>query len=306
MPARHAPAIGLAPGVLALCGLALVGFAANSLLARQALATGSTDAASYTLLRLVSGAVMLLALTLPFAGSRGWDHGPGGGGGGGFEGRWLAGAALAAYAAAFSYSYLRIGAALGALVLFPTVKLALLGHGLARGERPAIAEWVGAGLALVGLAVLTRPGIGRPDLAGVALMVVAGAAWAVYTVAGQRTSRPVAATRDNFVLSALVATPLLVPALTAGHATTAGIALAVVSGAVTSALSYVVWYRVVPHLTGMQMGLAQLSVPVLAGLGAVVVLGEALTGRLLAAAALIFAGVLLAIGWRQWRGRLRL
>jgi drug/metabolite transporter (DMT)-like permease len=293
----------LGPGTLALCGLALAGFAANSLLARQALAAGSIDAASYTLLRLVFGAVMLLGLTLPFAGRRrlARREGRGEDGGGRFEGRWLAGAALATYAAAFSYSYLRIGAALGALVLFPTVKLALLGHGLARGERPAVAEWVGAGLALAGLAVLTRPGLGRPDLAGVALMIAAGAAWAVYTVAGQRTSHPVEATRDNFVRSVLIASPLLVPALASGHATTAGITLAVVSGAVTSALSYAVWYRVVPHLTGMQMGLAQLSVPVLAGLGAVVVLGEALTGRLLAAAALIFAGVLLAIGWRAAR-----
>lgn len=296
----------LGPGTLALCGLALVGFAANSLLARQALATGAIDAASYTLLRLVAGAVMLAGLTLPFRSAALGSRRPAGARrSAGSEGRWLAGAALAVYAAAFSYSYLRIGAALGALVLFPTVKLALLGHGLARGERPWIAEWLGAGLALAGLAVLTRPGVGRPDLAGVGLMIVAGAAWAVYTVAGQRTSRPVEATRDNFLLSVVVVSPLLVPMLLWGRASGAGLLLAVVSGAVTSALSYAIWYRVVPHLTGMQMGLAQLSVPVIAGLGAVVVLGEALTSRLLVAAALIFAGVLLALGWRQWRSARR-
>jgi drug/metabolite transporter (DMT)-like permease len=284
-------------GILLLTGLVLVGFAANSLLARQALATGAVDAATYTIVRLASGAGMLLLLTIPQTSEalrlavltrRS-------------AGGWLAAVALTTYAAAFSYAYLRIGAALGALVLFPTVKLALLGHGFAKGERPARVEWIGAALALSGLAVLTRPGVGRPDLAGVVLMIAAGLAWAVYTAVGQRAARPLVATRDNFVLGVVVSLPLFVPAIAGGHATAVGLALAVVSGAVTSALSYALWYRVVPHLTGMQMGLAQLSVPVLAGLGAVIVLGEALTERLLLAAALIFAGVVLALGWRQWR-----
>jgi drug/metabolite transporter (DMT)-like permease len=108
----------------------------------------------------------------------------------------------------------------------------------------------------------------------------------------------VRATRDNFALATVAAAPLLLPALAAGHATPAGVLLAVVSGAVTSALSYAIWYRVVPHLTGMQLGLAQLAVPVLAGLGAALLLGEALTLRLLVAAALIAAGVLLAVARR--------
>ena len=273
-----------------LCALALVGFAANSLLARGALAAPAIDAATYTLIRLASGTLMLAALVAlarerPAAAPATVRRHP----------RWLGPAALALYAAAFSYSYLRIGAALGALLLFPTVKLALLADGYRRGERPRGREWVGASLGLAGLVVLTAPGIDRPDLPGVALMVLAGLAWAAYTVAGQRVANPLRGTRDNFAGATVAAAPLLVPAWAIGHATAAGLALAAVSGAVTSALSYVLWYGVVPRLTGMQLGLAQLSVPVLAGLGAALVLGEAITARLVAAAALIAVGVVVAV-----------
>lgn len=277
---------------LLLCAVALTGFAANSLLARGALGAQAIDAASYTILRLASGAAMLVLLvalsgqpSMPAADMvSGWRRSP-----------WMGAISLAAYAAAFSFSYLRIGAALGALVLFPTVKLALLGEGHIRGERPRTREWVGAGLGLAGLVVLTAPGLDRPDLLGVALMVLAGLAWAAYTVAGQRVVNPLVATRDNFFLASVAATPLLVPALLGGRVTGTGTALAVVSGAIASALSYAVWYRVVPRLSGMQLGLAQLSVPVLAGLGAAIVLGETITGRLLVAAALITTGVIVAV-----------
>jgi drug/metabolite transporter (DMT)-like permease len=282
----------------ALCVLALVGFAANSLIARGALGTFAIDPATYTLLRVASGAIVLAGLAL--AAGPSWDvttsaSGPGPAGVSAARGRWAAAVALAVYAAAFSYAYLRIGAALGALVLFPTVKVALLAEGHRRGERPPRAEWIGAGLGVAGLAVLTAPGVGRPDLAGVGLMCVAGLAWAGYTVAGKEIRDPLRATRDNFARASIVALPLLAFTASGGHWTERGLGLACLSGAVTSALPYVIWYRVVPHLTGMQLGLAQLSVPVIAGLGAVVLLGEALTARLLIAAVLIAAGVLGAL-----------
>lgn len=290
-PVVHRPASS-ALTTLLLCAVALTGFAANSLLARGALGAQAIDAASYTLVRLASGAAMLVLLvalagesTRPAAGvvpPRRWAG-------------WMGALALATYAAAFSYAYLRIGAALGALVLFPTVKLALLGEGHVRGERPRAREWVGASLGLAGLVVLTAPGLDRPDLFGVALMVLAGLAWAAYTVAGQRVVDPLVATRDNFFLASVAATPLIVPAFLWGQTTATGTVLAAASGAITSALSYAIWYRVVPRLTGMQLGLAQLSVPVLAGLGAAMVLGEAITGRLLVAAALIATGVIVAV-----------
>lgn len=269
-----------------------MGFAANSLLARGALGTRAIDAATYTLVRLLSGTVMLVALA---ALTREGGADAAGEAATRARSRWTGAAALAVYAAAFSYSYLRIGAALGALLLFPTVKLGLLVEGHLRGERPHRREWLGAALGLAGLVVLTAPGIDRPDLPGAALMVIAGLAWALYTVAGRGVSFPVRATRDNFARSCLVASPLLAAAALGGHVTGAGLLLAAVSGAITSALSYAIWYRVVPRLTGMQLGLAQLSVPVLAGLGAVAVLDEALTARLLTAATLIAAGVFVAV-----------
>jgi drug/metabolite transporter (DMT)-like permease len=292
-PAPHTrqPAASLA--TLASCALAMTGFAANSLLARGALSPPAIDAASYTLVRLASGALTLVLLVLASgqgtSPARSSSHA---------GGRWTGAVALAAYAAAFSYSYLRIGAALGALLLFPTVKLALLLDGHRRGERPAGREWAGAALGLAGLVVLTAPGVSRPDLPGVGLMVVAGLAWAVYTMAGQGVSAPVVATRDNFARATVVALPLLLPAVAWGDASPHGVLLAAVSGAVTSALSYALWYRVVPRLTGMQLGLAQLAVPVLAALGASLVLREAITARLVTAAALIAAGVLVAV-WRR-------
>jgi len=259
--------------------LAMLGFAANSLLARQAIGSGGVDAATYTLVRLASGAAMLVVLARGPASS---------------ASSWRGGMALFAYAAAFSWSYVRIGAALGALVLFPTVKLALLGWGMARGERPPRRDLLGAAVALTGLVLLTLPRAGRADPAGVALMVLAGVSWAVYTVAGVHAPDATAATTSNFVRASLLAAPLLLVAAP-GAATGTGLLLAAVSGAVTSALAYVLWYATVPRLTSTQMGLAQLAVPGLAMLGAVALLGEHLTAGMAVAAGCIFAGVGLAL-----------
>jgi drug/metabolite transporter (DMT)-like permease len=268
---------------LVACGLAMVGFAANSLLARQALGSRLIDPSSYTFVRLASGALMLAVL----AGARQESlRGAGG---------WAAAVSLLVYAAAFSFSYVRIGAALGALILFPTVKIALLAWGRVVGERPARQEWLGAGLALAGLVTLMGPGAARAELAGSALMVVAGLAWAAYSIAGKDVRRPVAATGANFVRATAVALPLAAWSVTQGHASAPGLTLAVASGAIASALSYVLWYAAVPGLTAMQMGLAQLAVPALAGLGAVLLLGEVLSVRLVVAAAAIFGGVALAL-----------
>jgi drug/metabolite transporter (DMT)-like permease len=260
--------------------LTVVGFAANSLLARLAIGGAAIDPATYTTLRLASGAALLVALS----------RGPAWG-----SSSWVGGAALAVYAATFSWSYVRIGAALGALVLFPTVKLALLAWGRARGERPAARELAGALLALVGLVLLTLPRASRAEPLGIGLMVAAGLAWAVYTVVGVRASSAIAATTSNFVRATIVVAPLALLAAADGHATPAGLALAITSGAITSALAYVLWYATVPHLTATQMGLAQLAVPAIAMLGAVALLGEHLTGTMAVAALLIFSGIALAL-----------
>ncbi len=259
----------------------MVGFAANSLLARGAIGTALIDPATYSVVRLASGAAMLAVLaraaSLPVLG-----------------GSWMGSAALATYAVAFSYAYVRIGAALGALIIFPVVHLALLVNGARHGERHRPAEWFGAALALVGLFVLTAPRAQSRDAVGIALMVLAGLAWAVYTWRGRGLASALSATSGNFARSVVLVSPLVLVA--AGHTSGPwGLLLAACSGAVTSALAYAIWYQVVPHLSSMQAGLVQLAVPAIAALGAVVVLGEPLTVHVALSAAIIFAGLGLAI-----------
>jgi drug/metabolite transporter (DMT)-like permease len=261
--------------------LALIAFASNSLLTRLALGAREIDAATFTLARLGSGAIVLALLVRAQSGSlaalrRRGAVGP---------------LALFCYAVPFSFAYLRIGAAVGALVLFGVVQVSMVGYALARGERPTAMTWLGLALAMGGLAALTAPSAGRPDIGGLALMIVAGVSWAVYTLAGRRVPDPIAANAHSFFWSGLLAL-VLVPALRAATPTTGrGLALAFVSGGVTSALGYAVWYRALPRLSITGASVAQLSVPVIAALGAALVLHEHLSVRFVLCAAAVLGGV---------------
>lgn len=271
--------------------LALLAFASNSLLTRLALGSRQLDAASFTAIRLASGAVMLAAIVL--AQSRSWQP---------LRGTRLAGPlALFAYAAPFSFAYLRIGAAVGALVLFGVVQLTMIGYGIARGERPTPVMWLGLALAAGGLLVLTVPAVARPDLLGVLLMAVAGVAWAVYTLVGRGTSDPIAANARSFLWGTPLAALLVALGRMPVHATGRGILLALVSGAVTSGLGYAIWYRALPALTVTQAAVAQLSVPVIAAAGAVLTLGETITTRLVLAGIAVLSGVGLVLSARSRR-----
>jgi drug/metabolite transporter (DMT)-like permease len=281
---------------VALTLLALVAFASNSLLTRLALGTHQIDAAGFTAIRLVAGAVMLVALVVTQ--TKSWSA---------MRGTGVAGPlALFAYAAPFSFAYLRIGAAVGALVLFGVVQLTMIGYGIARGERPSAVMWLGLVLAAVGLALLTVPSVTRPDPLGVLLMAIAGVAWAVYTLVGRGTSDPIAANARSFLWSAPLAIALVVLVI-GTHAdappSARGIVLALVSGAITSGLGYAIWYRALPSLTVTQAAVAQLSVPVIAALGAVVVLGEAVSSRLVVAGTLVLSGVGLVLSARARQPR---
>jgi drug/metabolite transporter (DMT)-like permease len=276
---------------VALTLLALVAFASNSLLTRLALGSRRLDAASFTAIRLTSGAVMLAAIVL--AQSRSWRSLRGSGLGGPL--------ALFAYAAPFSFAYLRIGAAVGALVLFGVVQLTMIGYGIARGERPTPVMWLGLALATGGLLVLTVPAVARPDPLGVALMAVAGGAWAVYTLVGRGASDPIAANARSFLWSTPLALLLVALGRAPVHATGVGIALALVSGAITSGLGYAIWYRALPGLTVTQAAVAQLSVPVIAAAGAVLALGETVSARLVLAGIAVLSGVGLVLSARRRR-----
>ena len=263
---------------------AMVAFAANSLLCRAALGGGLADAASFTSMRLVGGALVLVPLTRLRGGSE-----VGGG-------SWTSAAALFAYALGFSLAYLSIPAGTGALLLFGAVQLTMLASALVAGERPAAREWLGLVLSLVGLVALTRPGLAQPNPVGAGLMLVAGMAWGVYSLRGRSAADPTAATAGNFARAVPLALLPAAVALALGEVSLSRVGLlwAVLSGAVTSGLGYVMWYAVVRELTATRAAIVQLAVPVLAAGGGVALLDEPVTPRLVVASAAILGGVALA------------
>jgi drug/metabolite transporter (DMT)-like permease len=267
---------------------ALIAFASNSLLARFSLGAGEIDAATFTAIRLLAGAVVLGALVRVRDGA--WTALRGGG--------VLGPISLFVYAVPFSLAYVRIGAAVGALVLFGVVQLTMVGYGLASGERPSPRTWAGLALATGGLVLLTAPAASRPDPFGIALMAVSGAAWAIYTLAGRASREPVAANARNFLWSSPLALLVVAAAPVAITASARGILLAVVSGGVTSGLGYVLWYRALPRLSVTQAAVAQVGVPIIAAAGGVVLLGEPLTLRLIAAGTAVLAGIGLPLSRR--------
>jgi len=271
-----------------LTAAALVGFAANSLLTRGALGANRLDAASFTGIRLAAGALALALLV----GLRARPRRE--------RGTWAAAAALAGYAVAFTLAYRRVGASVGALVLFGSVQITMIGTGLVRGERPHRSDWAGVALAVAGLLVLTLPGATAPDGLGTALMVVAGAAWGVYSLLGRGSRDPMGATAGNFARATLAGVALVAASGASRHVTTSGVCLAATSGALASGVGYTLWYAALPALSAWRAGLVQLVVPVLTALGATWLLGETISRRLVAAALLVTSGVALTM---QRRGR---
>lgn len=271
----------------ALTAAALAGFAANSLLCRAALRPGHADAATFTTLRLFSGALTLWILTRRGPGAL-FSAGSG-----------PAAFALFAYAAAFSFAYVRIGAGLGALLLFGAVQATMIAWGWHRGERPGPREWTGLAAAGGGLVALVAPGLGAADPVGALLMIVAGTAWGAYSLMGRKTERPLDTTAANFARALPLTLLLSLLARADAHVTARGALLATLSGAVASGLGYSLWYAALPGLTATRAALVQLLVPVLAALGAVLLLGEAPTARLAASGAAILGGVALAVRRRR-------
>lgn len=278
----------MSPRTLAWTALALLAFAANSWLCRAALRSGAIDAASFTAVRLASGSLMLgvlAALSRPADGARRLAGSAG------------SAAALFVYALGFSLAYLALDAGLGALLLFGAVQLTMLAGGLADGHRVGGAEAAGILVAAAGLVVLAAPGRGGADPLAALGMVAAGAAWGIYSLRGRGARRPIAVNAGNFFLATPAALVALALAAWAGAAAARadGLLLAALSGAVTSGLGYAVWYRALPGLAASQAGLVQLAVPVLAAAGGVVLLGERIHPRLVAAALLVLGGIALAL-----------
>ena len=268
----------------ALTMLALVAFAANSLLCRAALAHTAIDAATFTSVRLLSGAIVLGLVAWRRASP---DREPGG--------DWSSAAALFAYAIGFSFAYVQLPAAVGALLLFGAVQATMIGRGLWQGERLRALQASGLVLAGAGLVGLLLPGLSSPPLAGALLMVAAGIGWGVYSLRGRRAADPLRATAGNFLRAVPMA---LLASLFFAHAADfdgAGVAYAIASGALASGAGYAIWYAVLPSLKATSAATVQLCVPVIAAAGGVVFLGEPLTLRLAAASIAILGGITLVV-----------
>ncbi|HEV2801186.1 MAG TPA: DMT family transporter [Pyrinomonadaceae bacterium] len=275
--------------LLTIC--ALVAFAANSVLCRAALGGRTIDAASFTSIRLLSGACVLLLITASFEGNvpalwrrRGF--------------KFIPALLLFLYAAAFSFAYTGLTTGTGALILFGSVQATMLAAALRSGERPHLFEWAGLLLALAGLVYLVSPGLSAPPLPSSALMAVAGISWGFYSLAGRGARDPLADTTNNFVLALPLAFVVNFAAHigdSGSHISAAGVVLALLSGALASGVGYVVWYAVVKDLTATRAATVQLPVPLLAAFGGVVLLSESLSLRLVVAAAVILGGVALAL-----------
>lgn len=276
------------PRIIALTVLAMVAFAGNSLLCRMALQSTAIDPASFTTLRLASGAAMLWWLARR---RRAAATG---------EGEWWSAAALFAYAAGFSLAYVSLTAATGALLLFGAVQVTMIGHGLWSGERLGLAQWAGLVVAFAGLVGLVLPGLQAPPLTGALLMIGAGVAWGVYSLRGRGGGDPIRVTSGNFLRATPIALVLSLALWQRTSVDAAGIACAVVSGALASGIGYALWYTALPSLRATTAASVQLSVPLLAALGGVLLLGEALNARLLLASTAILGGIgLVVLGKRR-------
>jgi drug/metabolite transporter (DMT)-like permease len=267
----------------ALTAVALCAFAGNSLLCRLALTRTTIDAASFTTIRVLSGAIMLLLIVRFRSGVR---HA---------GGSWASALALFVYAAGFSFAYVKLTAGTGALLLFGAVQATMISVGVLRGERLSILQSGGLLIAYAGLIGLVLPGLAAPPLLSAALMVLAGVAWGVYSLRGKGVGDPTAVTAGNFARAIPFA--LLVSGLAVRQRSvdSSGVLYAIASGALASGVGYSIWYTALRTLPATTAATVQLSVPVIAAVGGILLLHEPLTVRLATAACAILGGVALVV-----------
>ncbi len=262
----------------------MIAFASNSLLCRLALKQTSIDAATFTLDRIVSGAIALW-LVMKIRRRTRWTK----------AGNWPSAIALYIYAAAFSFAYISLPAGTGALLLFGAVQATMIFWGVRNGERLDAIQTIGCAAAVGGLIALVSPGLSAPPLPGSILMLSAGVAWGVYSLRGKGEKSPASATAGNFLRAVPFAALVSIVTMKQHHFDSLGATYAVISGAITSGLGYVIWYRALPGLKATSAATVQLSVPVLAAIGGILFLGEPLSLRFLLASITVLGGILLVI-----------
>ena len=270
---------------------ALTAFAANSVLCRLALQNGAIDPAGFTVIRLLSGAMTLAVIVLMVQGVSNLKPANL------FAFRpirtWLAALMLFAYAVFFSFAYVMLDTATGALILFAVVQFCLIGFGLFSGYRPTGKQWLGILVAIAGFVSLMLPGATRPSWSGLTMMAIAGAAWAIYTLEGKKAEDPILNTAENFIRAIPLTLLLALVTLSSLSIGWQGALLAIASGALASGLGYTVWYIALKQLTVTEAAISQLSVPLIAALGAVLIVDEPLTSNLMVSGALILGGICL-------------
>lgn len=267
-----------------LTSLSMIAFAGNSLLCRLALVHTHTDPASFTTIRVISAAVML-SLLVSISSARKTRK----------TRSWMPALSLFVYAAGFSFAYTHLSTASGALLLFGGVQLTMIGYGLYKGERLATIQLIGFLIAVSGVTVLLMPGIESPPIASAVLMLIAGAAWGIYSLKGQGIIYATASTKDNFKRTIPLAIVLNVLMLKNTNVDAAGLMYAVASGAIASGLGYALWYRVLPALKATHASTVQLSVPVIAAIGGYLFLDETLDLRIILASVATLGGIALVL-----------
>lgn len=283
-----------------LTTLTLIAFAANSVLGRMAIGSGDAaliDPASYSAVRLASGALMLASLVWFNGGRHQSNRLP-------RSGSWASAFALFAYAVAFSYAYVALDTGIGALILFACVQATMIGWSLSEGDRPSWLEWLGLITAFGAFVWLVSPGLSAPDPLAAAAMALSGVAWGIYSLRGRGLPDPLKATADNFLRSVIFLIPLGMVVLIAQlpvHVSPRGLLLAILSGAITSGLGYALWYRVLRQIGATQGAILQLIVPVMAAFGGTLLLAEDWTLRLVVSSLFILGGVAVAIIAKQRR-----
>ena len=268
--------------------LALIAFAANSVLCRIALREATIDAATFSTIRLAAGATTLL-LVVAWTQNAALQ----------VRGSWMSAGMLFLYAVPFAFAYIKLSTGTGALILFGCVQVTMMIAGVWSGERPHRLQWFGIAAALTGLVYLVLPGLAAPPFASAALMALAGFAWGVYSLRGRGADNPLAQTTSNFVRSVPLVLAVSVIALPRFHLEWKGALLAIASGAVASGLGYAVWYAALRGLSATRAAVVQLAVPVLAALGGVIFLAETISPRLVLSALMVLGGIGLALVGRE-------
>ncbi|WP_210725608.1 DMT family transporter [Candidatus Colwellia aromaticivorans] len=272
-----------------LTGLALIAFAANSVLCRLALGNEAIDASSFTEIRLLSGAIALFIILSIKGSIKGSNKGASS------KGSWTASFTLFLYAITFSYAYLSVDTGTGALILFGSVQITMIMLSLISGTRLHLIEWSGVFLAFTGLIYLILPNITTPSINGFILMTVSGISWGIYTLKGRGSKNPLMDTTYNFLRTIPFVTLLALFTMQNMSYSFEGIVLAIISGAITSGVGYTIWYVALGDLTSTQAAVIQLSVPVIAAIGGVIFVSELITIRLVISAIIVLSGILMVV-----------